>query len=104
MQAAHAPGICHNRACVNPHHLRWATIAENHADKIIDGTHARGERHPMVKLTAADVLAIRSSDRRGRALASEFGVHEATISDIRTRKTWAWLDAAPATQPEEGHD
>lgn len=38
MQAAHAPLVCHNRLCVNPRHLRWATRIENMADKVLDGT------------------------------------------------------------------
>ena len=39
--AAHAPLVCHNRACVNPRHLRWATPKENSLDKIADGTMGR---------------------------------------------------------------
>lgn len=39
MQAAHRCGV---RSCVNPKHLRWATQAENEADKIIHGTYNHG--------------------------------------------------------------
>ena len=38
LDAAHAPLICHNRACINPAHLRWATRKENAADMLLDGT------------------------------------------------------------------
>ncbi len=38
LQAAHAPIICHNPACVNPNHLRWATPLENSQDKFLDKT------------------------------------------------------------------
>jgi hypothetical protein len=39
--AAHAPLVCHNPACVNPRHLRWASQAENAADMKIDGTYSK---------------------------------------------------------------
>jgi hypothetical protein len=38
MQAAHKPIECHNPCCFRPDHLRWATKAENQADRKLDGT------------------------------------------------------------------
>lgn len=38
MVAAHAPIICHNRSCINPEHLREATLSENQKDRALDGT------------------------------------------------------------------
>jgi hypothetical protein len=46
----------------------------------------------MHKLTEDDVRAIRrrySSGERGRALAREFAVNPATISEIVNRRKWA---------------
>lgn len=90
-EAAHAPGVCHNRLCCNPRHLRWATPAENNADKVIDGTHHRGERHGNAKLTEVEVLAIRADDRTQRAIAADYGVSEGTVNHIKRRATWGWL-------------
>lgn len=91
MAAAHTPGICHNRACVNPRHLRWATVAENHADKVVDGTHSRGEQHGSAKLTAAQVLAILKDKRLGTVIAAELGLSPTAIYHIRRGQNWAWL-------------
>ena len=93
-QAAHAPIICHNRACVNPRHLRWATPQENAADRNADSTVARGERQGHAKLTAEDVLAIRRADETQEVLASRYEVDRATISAAQRRRNWAWLDDA----------
>jgi len=43
--AAHAPVICHNPSCVNPRHLRWASVLENSKDRILDGTAAKSSEH-----------------------------------------------------------
>lgn len=38
LDAAHAPVVCHERACCNPSHIREATRAENARDMVLDGT------------------------------------------------------------------
>lgn len=91
MDAAHAPLVCHNRACVNPRHLRWATRKQNNADKLIDGTHVRGERNASTKLTPVQVLAIFRGHQSHAALASEYGVTESNIRAIRNGRSWGWL-------------
>lgn len=91
-EAAHSCGNGH-LGCVNPHHLSWKTRADNHADKLIHGTHNRGERHKQVKLKEADVRFIRSM--RGKiervVLAERFGITASTIGQIQRRSIWAWL-------------
>lgn len=85
-EAAHA---CGNRICCTPTHLRWATREENQADKLIHGTHNRGERQGQSKLTAEQVREIRAQRHRlQRDLAAEYGVSDATISDIHCRRIW----------------
>lgn len=94
MEAAHAPVICHNPACINYRHLRWATRLENVLDQVADGTVTRGERSTS-RLTADDVRAIRGGRYEGesrRRIALRFGVSPATIDALIWRRTWAWLD------------
>lgn len=94
-EAAHN---CGNRACVNPNHLRWATPVENCADKLIHGTHTRGERSGTAKLTesqAREILSLKGVVSQA-ALADRFGVAHVTISNIHRGETWAWLDGGAA--------
>lgn len=88
-EAAHSCGNG-NKGCVNPKHLRWATRTENHADKRVHGTDARGERHPMCKLNEKAVKLIRLSEGRhsARLLALEYGVSVAMIYRIWRRQAW----------------
>jgi len=75
---------CGNKSCVNPSHLRWATRAENAADREMHGTLLTGERSPKAKLTDAQVAEIRSL--RGKLfqyeVADRFNVNVTTVNAI----------------------
>lgn len=89
MDAAHTPLICHNRACVNPRHLRWATKVDQSNDMVIDGTR---ENQRQTKLTEADVRQIRGDGRVAREIAADHGISAGYVSQIKHRITWAHLD------------
>ena len=86
--------LCGNgqEGCVNPRHIVWGTHLENMRDKIAHGKTVRG-RNKMAKLTAAQVLEIRSLSGLPRVVVGKmFGVSPHTISQIIHRSSWAWLD------------
>ncbi len=89
-EAAHSCGMGH-RLCVNPHHLRWATVADNHADKRVHGTHMFGERTPAAKLTNAQVTVIKQMilDKvTDYKIARRFGMGDEAIRQIRLGNSW----------------
>lgn len=93
-ERADARHLCGNKLCCNPSHLLWGDRAANEADKLAHGRSNRGERQGQSKLTREDVLAIRSRAAAGEAqhaLARAFGIHQSTVSQIVSRKRWAWL-------------
>lgn len=85
---------CGEAGCLNWNHLKWATPAENEADKERHGTVARGERHGSAKLTESKVREIRvlAGKFKQTELAKKYNVKPNTISQILNRKTWAHLD------------
>lgn len=91
-EAAHAPReVCGNRHCVAPAHLRWATKAENQADRWADGTHNRGDRDGRAKLTWDDVREIREKAALGasnRVLGKEYGIDHSQICRIAAGRAW----------------
>lgn len=86
-EAAH---ICGNSSCVNPQHIRWASPAQNQADKISHGTNLEADRHPNAKLSNDSVSFIKRS--RGiisqADLASRFGVSKSTVAMIHAGHNW----------------
>lgn len=89
-EAAHLCGKGH-LACCNPKHLVWKTRSENQADRLIHGTHSRGERSGCSKLTEAEVTEIRASTTPTAKLATKYRVSQQQILDIKARKSWAWM-------------
>ncbi len=81
MSACHNDGDSHNNRWDN---LRYDTHTGNIADKLIHGTHARGEKNPSAKLTDKQVMEIRAigRSRTQQEIADIYGVHQCTISDI----------------------
>jgi hypothetical protein len=83
---------CDNPRCVNPAHLRTGTHKENMADMIARGRARHdgltGSRNGSAKLTEADVRAIRAAGGSQRAIATRFGVHQGTVSNILLGKNW----------------
>lgn len=87
-EAAHSCGV---KLCVNKRHLRWDTHAGNLADMVSHGTKPQGMTHGQVKLTEANVLAIRAAEGNQSKIGETFGVCQQTVSDIKNKRRWAWL-------------
>ncbi len=85
MVVAHGDGVNANNSLGN---LRYATHADNEADKKAHGTALLGERHHQAKLTERDVLSIRADTRKQREIAESYGVYLSTIRKIKGRVTW----------------
>jgi hypothetical protein len=82
MEAAHWNGV---RSDCRLWNLRWATRAENQADKV---------RHGKTKLTPEKVMEIRESLALGfpqRIIAKDFGISGCAVSHIHTRKVWGHI-------------
>lgn len=90
--AAHSCGNGH-LACVTKRHLSWKTPKENQADRIIHGTHKRGERNHLSKLTeeqVREILSLKGLETQA-SIAKKFGVAFQHISKIHRGQTWSWL-------------
>lgn len=80
---------CDNPPCVRPDHLFLGTVADNNQDmwrKGRGGRPPRGNQNPNVKLSDAEVAAIRARYTTGgvshRALAREYGVSKTLVACI----------------------
>lgn len=88
-QVAHRNG---KRLDNRPNNLRWSTPTENAADRLHHGTDARGEQNPRARLTAAQVVEIRTACASGLShndVARQFNLCRQTVSDIASRRRWS---------------
>ena len=88
---------CETPKCIHPDHMAITThqklAKENGAKGLMSGPVrsakiAATKRAKHAKLTNADVLEIRSSPEKGRAMAAKHGVDEKHISRIRRHQCW----------------
>jgi hypothetical protein len=94
-QVAHNDGDRQNNRLNN---LRWATGAENLADRERHGTELKGGRNGRAKLTEQDVAAILASPVSDAILGREFGVSGTQINRIRKGESWSHLRPSAANQ------
>lgn len=99
---------CDVRRCVNPDHLFLGTYQDNVDDMVAKGRHVhgdeqwtrkhpervvRGDRHGSSKLTAEQVIEMRTLFAAGGvsklALARRFGVAHCTVRRVIARTIWA---------------
>lgn len=80
--------------CVAKKHLRWADRLENQADMVAHGNSLRGPKNPRVVLTEDEVRQVRRllGSQKQREIGAQFGVSQATISLIASKRKWGWLD------------
>ncbi len=89
MEACHGDGDPSNNRLEN---LRWDTRKANCADRLRHGTLARGERNGLAKLARGQVLVIRADPRSCWKIAQDYDINPTTVSQIKRRKIWAWLE------------
>lgn len=84
---------CDNPVCVNPRHLTLGTPKQNTADKYERGRAAdrRGTKHPLARLSEAQVQAIRravSLGQKHHAVAQAYGISRQHVGRITRGEGW----------------
>jgi hypothetical protein len=73
---------------VTKRHVRWATHVENEADKILHGTHLRGEKIGTSRWNEGQIRFIRNSSMSARQIEEFMGVGRDYVYSIRGYKVW----------------
>ena len=84
LHCCHAPVVCHNTLCCNPLHLRFATVGENFADRVKDGTNSK-------RLSNKQAMSIFNDPRSNREIADSYSLNISTVRNIKVGNTWSAL-------------
>lgn len=74
--------------------LSWATPAVNHSDKVVHGTHNKGDRHPNAKFTATDIermFDLRRSGCTQLAIAKQFACSRSYVGGVLQKRFWSHI-------------
>ncbi len=82
---------CDNPPCANPGHHFSGTPKDNYEDAKAKDRHSRGERNGCSKLTESQVRAIRADSRTQMRIATDYGIRQTTVSEIKRRNRWAHI-------------
>lgn len=88
MEACHNNGIASDNRLEN---LRWDTHHSNNQDRRAHGTYAKGEQHPMAKLTPEQVQGIRSGAITKAQALRDLGISNSQHHRIKAGQSWAHL-------------
>jgi hypothetical protein len=91
--------VCDNSKCVNPAHLTIGTHTDNMVDMVTKNRQAKGaafvnrkpatgEQNGLAKLTMQKALKIFHDPRPQRIIGQQYGVSQAVVHNIKSKKTW----------------
>lgn len=81
---------CDNPPCINPDHLFIGDNFDNMADRKAKGRapSQKGSANGHARLTNDIVVAIRNAEGTQKSIGIRFGVSQATVSYLKTKKRW----------------
>src|SRR5258708_3647821 len=82
---------CDNKPCAVPHHLFLGTDADNRADSVKKGRHARGSRSGKSQITEEVATAIYIDERKKAEIARAYGISFDIVRCIKNGRAWGWL-------------
>ena len=82
---------CDNPLCFNYQHLFLGTQSDNMKDMVLKGRSSRGQERNKAKLTQKEAMEVFLDPGLHREVAAKFGIATCTVTQIKTKRTWAWM-------------